>query len=346
MRSGNNREPKSKGVVAGKVASRKTGKRAIKASTPVSPEDLFSGDLVGNTIVNVDGKKLTLTNLHKIYWPDEKLTKGDLLRYYFQASVYILPYLKNRPLILKRYPDGIERPAFHQHSLNKPPGFVRTFARPSQTGQVIHPVCNNLATLLYLANLGSISLHAWGSRITAAENPDWIVFDLDPGEAAFEDVCDGALVLREVLGEFGLLCYPKTSGSSGLHVYVPISPKHDYEIIAGFAAFVADRVSRMRPDTLTIQRSIKDRKGRIYVDYLQNGFGKSVAVAYSVRARPGAPISAPLTWKEVQSKKLGPRDYTIKNFSQRIKKVRGIDLFEEVLTNRQSLNRAVLRLKS
>jgi bifunctional non-homologous end joining protein LigD len=345
MRSKKGQEAKTKRAVS-KGPKKNTGKSQHKGSKVLSPEELFAGELAGDVTVTVGGNTLKLTNLHKIYWPGDGLTKGDLLRYYFQISSYVLPYLKNRPLILKRYPDGIERPAFHQHSLTNPPPFVRTFSRASQTGQVIHPVCNSLATLLYLANLGSISLHAWASRTNAPEKPDWIVFDLDPGEADFGDVCEGALVLKQILGELDLAGYPKTSGSSGLHVYLPIKPMHDYEIIAGVAALIAQQATRIRPDILTVERSIKARKGRIYVDHMQNGFGKSVAVAYSVRARGAAPVSAPLTWKEVQTKRFGPRDYTIKNLSQRLKKTSGEDLFLDVLKNRQSLSRALSRLKS
>jgi bifunctional non-homologous end joining protein LigD len=346
MRSIKGPKRTSESVIKANVSASNGSKRQPRTSKILSPQELFAGKLDGNVVLNVEGKKLPLTNLHKIYWPGEKLTKGDLLRYYYQTSSYILPYLKNRPLILKRYPDGIERPAFHQHSLINPPNFVRTFSRASQTGQVIHPVCNNLATLLYLANLGSISLHAWGSCTNAPEKPDWIVFDLDPGDADFGDVCEGALVLKQILGDQGLASYPKTSGSSGLHVYLPIKPRHDYEIVVGFAAMIAEKASRTRPDILTVERSIKGRKGRIYVDFLQNGYGKSVAVAYSVRARSGAPVSAPLTWKEVQSKKVGPRQYTIQNLARRLKKVGGKDLFLEVLTERQSLSGVLSKLKT
>jgi len=346
MRSNKDQKLKTKSVITESARDKQSGKRPPKRPKVLSPEEVFAGQPVGDVLVSVGRNKLSLTNLQKLYWPGDGLTKGDLLRYYYQTSSYILPYLKNRPLILKRYPDGIERPAFHQHSLINPPRFVQTFSRFSPTGRVIHPVCNNLATLLYLANLGSISLHAWASRTNAAEKPDWIVFDLDPGKANFGDVCEGALVLKQILGELELVCYPKTSGSSGLHVYLPIKPAHDYGIIAGMAALIAEQASRTRPDILTVARSIKGRKGRIYVDHLQNGFGKSVAVAYSVRARSGAPVSAPLTWKEVQSKRVGPRDYTIDNLSRRLEKSAGKDLFLEVLKNRQSLTRVLSKLKS
>lgn len=308
-----------------------------KSPATVTAEELFAGKLAGNVTVSVGRNKVSLTNLHKVYWPGEGLTKGDLIRYYYQVSPFILPYLKNRPLILKRYPDGIERPAFHQHSLTNPPEFVHTFSRASSTGDVIHPVCNNVATLLYLANLGSISLHAWASRINKPKQPDWIIFDLDPSDANFKSVCEGALVLKRILEGLGLSSYPKTSGSSGLHVYLPVRPKYEYEDVVDFARLVASQAVRERPDIMTVERSIKARKGRIYVDYLQNGFGKSVAVAYSVRAREGAPVSAPLTWKEVESGKVTPRAFTIKNLAQRLKKNGSEDLFAKVLETNQSI---------
>jgi bifunctional non-homologous end joining protein LigD len=312
-------------------------------STTLSPDDFLKMKLEGDVALDVGKQTLSLTNLHKVYWPREGITKGQLLQYYYRVSPYILPYLKNRALILKRYPDGIEKPAFHQHSLKEPPSFVRTFQRQLENGTtVIHPVCNNVATLLYLVNLGTISQHSWASRVTSPEKPDWIIFDLDPGEANFADVCTAALLLKEILGLVELECYTKTSGSSGLHIYLPIKPQYLYPQVVEFASLVASQAAAGLPLILTTERALKQRKGRIYLDYMQNGFGKSVATAYSARARPGAPVSTPVTWKEVQAGKLGPRDFTILNLFRRLEN-KG-DLFLGTLAKRQSLARAMSRV--
>ena len=215
----------SRAIVDGSSNTAMIEKRPKGASSKtLSPDDFLKKKLEGEVLLNTGKQTLSLTNLHKVYWPHEGITKGQLLQYYYRISPYILPYLKNRPLILKRYPDGIEKPAFHQHSLKEPPSFVRTFQRLLETGSpVIHPVCNNVATLLYLVNLGTISQHSLASRVSSPEKPDWIIFDLDPGEASFSDVCTAALLLKEILSSVELECYPKTSGSSGLHVYLPVS---------------------------------------------------------------------------------------------------------------------------
>jgi len=316
---------------------------APASSKTLSPDEFLKQKLEGDVLLSTGRQTLSLTNLHKVYWPQEGITKGQLLQYYYRVSPYILPYLKDRPLILKRYPDGIEKPAFHHHSLKAPPRFVRTFQRQLETGSpVIHPVRNDVATLLYLVNLGTISQHPWASRITSPEKPDWIIFDLDPGETKFSDVCTAALLLKDILESGGLECYAKTSGSAGRHLYLPVKPQYLYQQVVEFASLVADRAAADLPLILTTERSLKLRDGRIYLDYMQNGFGKSVAAAYSVRARPGAPVSTPLTWKEVQARALGPRDFTILNLFRRIE--RKGDLFLGTLVKRQSLGRANARL--
>jgi bifunctional non-homologous end joining protein LigD len=205
--------------------------------------------------------------------------------------------------------------------------------------EVDYIVGDNLPTLLYMANLGAIERHPWHSRTRSLDWPDWFVFDLDPSEGVeFETICELAVVVREVLQELGLESYPKTSGSRGIHVYVPVKTAYDYAQIARLAEQAAVAAASRRPDIATVERSIHKRGARtIYVDHMQNARGKSVAAPYSVRPRAGATVSMPVTWQEVARKKITPRDFTIKNALARIR--RKGDLFRPVLENRQSLTR-------
>jgi bifunctional non-homologous end joining protein LigD len=302
-----------------------------------------SKELSGDAQARVGREIVPLTSLGRVYWPDDALTKGDLIRYYYEVAGHILPYLKDRPLIMKRYPAGIKGQSFHQHDVNEVPRFVRTIALEVEDGgghEVDYVVGDNLATLLYMGNLGAIERHPWHSRTRSLDSPDWFVFDLDPSEGvSFETICELAVVVREVLEEIGLKSYPKTSGSRGIHVYVPVKPVYDYEQIARLAEQVAAEVARRRSDIATVERSIRKRGARkIYVDHMQNARGKSVVAPYSVRPRPGATVSAPVTWDEVLRAKMTPQDFTIRNMLARIK--RKGDLFRPVLENRQSLTRA------
>ena len=296
--------------------------------------------LEGDVSVKVGREVVPLTHLERVYWPDEGYTKGDLVRYYYEVSDYILPYLKDRPLIMKRYPGGIGGPYFHQHDVNEAPSFARTVPLEVEDGgghEVDYIVGDNLATLLYMANLGAIERHPWHSRVSDLEHPDWFVFDLDPSEGvAFETICDVALTTREVLARTGLESYPKTSGSRGIHVYVPVEPVYEYEQIAELAEQLATVVAREQSEVATVERSKRKRgAGMIYVDHMQNARGKSVVAPYSVRPKPGATVSAPLEWKEVERKKVKTSDFHIKNMLKRAE--RKGDLFEAVLKKRQSL---------
>jgi bifunctional non-homologous end joining protein LigD len=248
---------------------------------------------------------------------------------------------------MKRYPEGIKGISFHQHNVDEAPDYVRTVSLDVEEGHAVdYIVGDNLATLLYMANLGSIERHPWHSRIEKLDHPDWLVFDLDPGEGiAYSTICELALSVRDVLAELDLECYPKTSGSRGMHVYVPLKPVHDYELVAEFALMLATEVANRNPLIATVERSLKKRKrGQIYLDHMQNARGKSVVAPYSVRPRAGASVSAPLEWKEVKSAKITPQDFTIKNLQRRL--ARKGDLFKPVLSNKQSIKNATEQLKS
>jgi DNA ligase D-like protein (predicted polymerase)/DNA ligase D-like protein (predicted 3'-phosphoesterase) len=301
-------------------------------------------ELAGDLEIKIGRDVLQLTNLDKVYWPDEGYTKGDLVRYYYEVSKYILPYLKARPLIMKRYPNGIGGSFFHQHDVNEAPSFVETATIDVEEGhEVDYIVGNDLQTLVYMANLGAIERHPWHSRVGDLEHPDWFVFDLDPTNVEFEQICDVALSTKEILDALGLESYVKTSGSRGIHVYVPLKPVHAYEEVASFAERVAELVVEAHPSVATVERSLKKRqRSSIYVDHMQNARGKSVVAPYSVRPKPGATVSAPLEWGEVKRKKIRIEDFTIKNMLKRIRQ-KG-ELFKPVLKKKQTLQKATLRL--
>jgi bifunctional non-homologous end joining protein LigD len=286
-----------------------------------------------------------LTSLDRVYWPDDGYTKADLLRYEWQVADYKLPYLKDRPLILKRYPSGIDGPSFFQHDVNEAPHYVRTVKLKAETGREIdYVVGDNQATLLYLGNLGALAQNPWQARVARLNCPDWMVFDLDPGEGvAFGSICDLALATKDVLDRLGLEAFAKTSGSRGLHLYVPLWAVHPYDEVAPLAEQIAALVVVENPELATRERSLKARPtGTIYIDHLQNAYGKSVAAPYSARARPGATVSAPLAWRDVK-RHVDPHDFTIKTMPRRLARLG--DLFAGVLTRKQGLARAKQRLE-
>jgi bifunctional non-homologous end joining protein LigD len=300
--------------------------------------------LRGDRRVKAGRYSVDVTSLDRVYWPEEGYTKADLLRYEWQVSEYKLPYLKDRPLILKRHPSGIAGPSFFQHDVNAVPGFVRTVRLESETGREIdYVIAGNLATLLYMANLGAIAQNPWHSRVGNLDCPDWVVFDLDPGkDVAFGAICELALAVKDVLDRLGLEACAKTSGSRGLHLYVPLRAANAYDAVAPFAEQVAARVAAENPRLATLERSLNKRPaGTIYVDHLQNARGKSMAAPYTVRARPGATVSTPLTWREVK-RHVDPRDYTITTVPRRLGRLG--DLFAPVRSKKQGLEQAQKRL--
>jgi bifunctional non-homologous end joining protein LigD len=282
-----------------------------------------------------------LTNLDKIFWPEDGYTKGDLIRYYDRIAPTILPYLKDRPLVFKRYPNGIHGEFFYQKDAHDyTPDWVRTVElwSPDVKRSIRYFVGNDRDQMLYIANMGAITQNPWSSRLQFIDKPDYIIFDLDPVDAPYPIVQQVALELKDALDELKLRAYPKTSGASGIHVYLPLlENRFTYDEARIFAEAVASVVVARRPEIATIQRVVKKRKkGTIYVDYLQNVRGKTVASVYSPRAEIGAPVSAPLMWDEIR-RPLDPRDYTIKTIFDRLKQ--HDDLFKPVLTDRQDISR-------
>lgn len=283
--------------------------------------------------VTISNKKLKLTNLDKIFFPDEKITKGDVIEYYNSMSNYVLPYLRNRPQSLKRNPNGILDGGFFQKDAgDDAPEWVVTekiFAE-STNKEVDYIICNNKPTLIYLANLGCIEMNPWNSRTKFLDFPDYFIIDIDPSEKNdFDDVIEVAKAVKVVLDRVQAPSFCKTSGATGMHVYVPLGAKHTYSHVRSFAELVATLVHEEVPEITTMERALKKRgKDKIYIDHLQNSRGQTLACSYSLRPRPGATVSAPLEWKEVK-RGLRPSNFTIKNMARRVGQ-KG-DLFSGIL---------------
>jgi bifunctional non-homologous end joining protein LigD len=294
--------------------------------------------------VTIESREFALSNLDKVLWPDNGYTKGELINYYVQAADYLLPHLRGRPLVLTRFPDGIHRKSFYQKNApNYLPPWVRTFSWYSQDSQrdIRFIVAEEAATLAWLANQACIELHPWLSSIDSLDYPDFVVIDLDPSPGSrYQDVIDIALVVKELLDNLGLRSYPKTSGSEGLHVYIPIEAVYTYEQVRKFAQVLAAMVTEVLPQIATIERTVKMRGSKVYVDYLQNVMGKTLSSVYSVRPRPGATVSTPLLWEEVP--KAAPSQFTIKTIFPRLRDMG--DLFAPVLEDRQNLEASCHKL--
>jgi len=297
--------------------TRKSSPRRIppRADPAITREEFLSlkkpkGDLV----LEINRERVSLTSLDRIYWPDEKLTKFDLLCYYLKVSSYLLPFLKDRPAILQRYPRGIRAPMFFQQDLESAPAFIKTVRLTNQEGRELnYAVYTTTASLLHFVNLGTIEQHPWHSTVKHLDKPDYLMLDLDPKTAPWQNVLECALLCREVLDELGLPGFPKTSGSSGIHIHVPLKPKYDYRKIAEIAFALANEVARRAPKIATTQRSLaKRQKQQVYVDALQNARGKTIASVFSARVKPGATVSMPLRWKQVE-KGVKISDFTIRN---------------------------------
>lgn len=271
-----------------------------------------------------------ITNLDKIYWPKEKYTKGDIIKYYYEIASYILPYLKDRPEILRRYPNGIEGKAFFQKNfIDKVPEWISTFKVKHSHGENEYLLISDIPSLIFAVNLGCIDLNPFNSSIQHLNNPDYLVLDLDPEEIKFDAVIETAQVFHEIAKSYDIPSYCKTSGATGLHIYVPLKAKYPYQEVKQFALILAEMVHKHLPKVTSLERTPSKRQGRVYLDYLQNNFGQSMAAPYCVRPRPGAPVSTPLEWSEVK-KGLDPLSFNMKNIFDRLKK-KG-DLFAPVLS--------------
>jgi bifunctional non-homologous end joining protein LigD len=266
--------------------------------------------------------QVTISNPQKIFWPDEGLTKGDLVAYYEAVAPWLLPYLRDRPLVLTRYPDGIRGKSFFQKDTPEyAPSWIRTARiRAEEVKRDIdYVVVDDVQALRWVINLGTIPLHVWGSRVQTLEKPDWLVLDLDPKSAPFTDVVTVALALRGILESLEVPSYVKTSGKTGLHIFIPLGARYSYEQTRAFAQLLATVGVEAEPRIATVARPLHARGGKVYVDWGQNGRGQTVVAPFSVRPLPGAPISCPLTWGEV-TPRLDPTRFTVKTARARLDK--------------------------
>ena len=283
--------------------------------------------------MRVDGKDVALTNLRKVYFPQIGATKGDLLRYYADVAPLLTPYLKDRAEVMKRWPNGVESDFFYmKRTPANAPSWLRTCSIEHGSGSVIaFPMVDDAASLLWLVNLGCIDLNEWYSRCDDTDRPDYLHFDLDPvkgGSTTFATVREVALHVRDALRDLGIDAYPKTSGSAGIHVYVPIERGPTQKEVWTFAKAFAQTMERMHPEVITAEYRIAKRPaGRVLVDYNQNAWGKTLASVYSVRATPTATISTPVTWDEVAAG-ITIEDFDLRTIRERLARVG--DLWEPV----------------
>ncbi|MFP5438924.1 MAG: DNA ligase D [Bacteroidia bacterium] len=285
---------------------------------PVSKKKVVAKDT--ETANSFDTEKVSITNPDKVFWPKEGYTKGDVIAYYDAMAEYVLRYLKDRPQSLRRNPDGIKNEGFFQKDMGgKAPKWATTRKlKSSADGESIeYLICNDRETLMYMANLGCIEINPWSSRIGSINNPDYIIFDLDPNEASIKDLVTTAKKVKEVLDKLNIKGYLKTSGGKGLHIFIPVKPKYTYDQTRDFSHLISHTVHTALPDITSLERMPKNRVGKIYLDFLQNGKGKTMACAYSLRPREGATVSTPLEWSELNAK-FDIKKYNIKTVPKRV----------------------------
>ena len=327
------------------IAASGTGGAQPVQSEHFDRKKLLSGK--AEELVTIDSRELKLTNLKKIFYPADGYTKGDVVQYYHDAAPLLVPHLAGRPLSLKRYPNGIDSEFFFQKDAARGLApWLRTVRIKESDDSPEKPfvICDDEATLLYLANLGCIDQNPWLSRAETLEYPDFMILDLDPYQCAYDLIVEAAQLTRRKLEELGLDSYPKTTGGDGMHIYVPVVAQYTYEQVRTFAEIIARLVIGERPELFTTPRSVAQRqKGRVYFDYLQISWAKTISAPYVLRAHPGAPVATPLRWSEVK-RGLSPADFTLKNVRARFDRLG--DIFAPVLSNSQHLEPAMGKLES
>ncbi len=302
--------------------------------------------LADEEIVNISGKQLKLSHLNKIFWKDEGITKGQLIHYYRDMADWILPYLKDKPISMRRQPNGISDPGFFQKDTENThlPDFIKTEALHSESNDkdIHYIIGSDEATLLYMVNLGCIEINPWLSSYKTPENPDFVVIDLDPHDVPFSQAVEAALKTKEVFDRMKLDVFIKTSGSKGMHIYCYLGAKYDYDFVKMFAEYTANLIHDELPDTTSVERNPAKRKNRTYIDFLQNHRGQTIACPYSVRPRAGATVSAPLHWDEVTDN-LKLSDYTIFNMKERVAKIG--DPWKNLTSTKADLKKALELIK-
>jgi bifunctional non-homologous end joining protein LigD len=314
--------------------------KTSKAAAKTSPSKSAAGEAPTSKL------PIQVSNPDKVFWPDEGYTKLQLIEFYAAIFPKLEPYVKDRILSLERCPDGMRGSCFYQKEApsSLPAGTpTKNIGHVGKSAKFTNYVVGGaLATQLALANLGCIAVHVSGSRASSLRKPDWVCFDLDPQSGKFSDAARAGLQLKEVLDVLKLESFPKTSGSRGLHIFIPISPGPDVDEVLSFAEALASRVASQHPQELTVEHSIAARGQRVYLDPYRNGFGQTVVAPYSVRRRPKAPYSAPLAWSEVRPD-LDPSDFNIGNFQERLK---AKDPWQDFFKKRQSLSAAIKAIKN
>jgi len=355
------RHPSFEGMRTDKTGNEVVREKAIPANPSRKPKILKNSIMPAKqnrkTLLNPSEKQqvkkfgkaeLTFSNLDKLFWPKEKITKRDLLNYYYRVAPYMLPYLKNRPHSLNRHPNGYAGKSFYQKDVTDLiPDWIKRFPYKSQddNSQKNFLVCTDEASLLYMVNLGCIEINPWSSTIAKPDNPDWCILDLDPDKkkGSFEEVIEAARVAHQIMESAGIPSFCKTSGSTGLHIYIPLNARYTYEESKEFARLIVALVQQELPETTTIERVVSKRGGRIYLDFLQNRPQATLAAPYSVRPKPGATVSMPLHWEEVKPG-LKTQDFTLNNVIPLLEE-RG-DLFSPVLGKGVDIQKALKALSS
>jgi len=285
-------------------------------------------------------REVKFTNTDKIYYPEDKIAKGELLAYYDAVAPLLVPHLKDRPLSLKRYPNGIRGDYFFQK--NTPESYP-SWLRTEMIGGTRFVLVEDKASLLYLTNLGCIDQNPWMSRVGSLDKPDFILIDLDPYHCEFRKVVEASLLVKDKLEAMGLVGYPKTTGGDGMHIYVPVEPVYSYDQARAFAEVIARLLAAEHPGLFTTPRAVEKReKDRVYFDWMQIAESKTISAPYVARAYPGAPVSTPLAWDEVNAK-LHPSQFHIRNAPARF--ARTGDLFAGVLKKPQRIEKAIGRLE-
>lgn len=285
-----------------------------------------------------------LKHTDKVLFPGDDITKGDLVEYYTKIADVMLPYLRQRPITLHRFPEGIDEDGFYQQEASDyfPDWIQQISLGRIKGGSINHIVCNNSAMLVYIANLACITPHAWLSRADRPNYPDMLVFDLDPPDNDFEPVRKSAELIRDTLIELDLEPFVKTTGSRGLHVVVPLDRGSDFEQVRRFTKEAATIMAKREPHMMTSEQRKEKRKGRVFIDYLRNSYGQTAVAPYAIRAKPSAPVATPIEWDELKSKHLTSQSYTIKNIFRRL--ARKKDPWEGIWNKACSLDKARHRL--
>jgi len=309
-----------------------------------APRERASATPEGRTAAP-SAREITISNATKVFWPAQGYTKGDLIEYYRTVAPLLVPYLADRPLVLTRYPDGISGKSFFQQDApHFVPSWVRTariYSKESER-EIGYFVVDDVETLTYVVNLGTIVLHSWSARLASLERPDWLVLDLDPKDAPFTRVIEVAQIVRRTLDDLGLPSYVKTSGATGLHILLPLGARYSHEQTRTFARLLAVLTVEEAPAIATVARPIRSRERKVYVDFGQNGHGRTIVAPYSARPRPGAPVSCPLAWEEV-GPDLDPARFTIETLPARFQSM--ADPLAPVLAEGIDMEAAVARVE-